>query len=209
MHDDLAAMHERLLRQGISPKWARRYRDELDDHLADLVDALVAEGHAPSEAVQLARRRLGSIEALEAAVAVDRRARSMTARLPALYVAAPMLGLAGTVVALATLLVVLAPRLGDLGWLPAAGELAGPAAIAWGVALFAASRRARPGWPVAGMLATLALGALIDLDLTMPSADQAGAVAVALGGPDTGMLLVSMLATVPAFLLIQSRLKAI
>lgn len=209
MHDELNAMHERLLRHGVHPRWARRYRDELRDHLADLADVLIAEGYEPDLARQLARQRLGSIDMLEAAVTADRRALSLAARAPVLaYVAMPLLALVGTIVAIAAILVALAPQDGALAWLPALGEWAGPAAIAWAIAMFALGRRARSDWPLGGMVATLVLGAVIDLNLTFPSADDAGAVAVAISGLDTRMLLVTGLATLPAFFLLQSRLKA-
>jgi hypothetical protein len=76
------ALRERLLRAGFAPRQVRRYCRELADHLADLTSEARAAGADGKDAEALARARLGSDEALAAALLARPSLRSWTARAP-------------------------------------------------------------------------------------------------------------------------------
>lgn len=203
MRDGFTALRELLLRHGVAPGHVRRYCRELEEHLADIVEELARAGHAPGEVRRLAEARLGSLEALAQPMLADRRWRSVASRMPALaYVVLPLLMevlLAGS---LAALLVGLASLdlVGRAGWLPSVLPLA-PVGIGWLVVAAALARRADPFWPAIGLVAIVALGAMIDLQLVLPTPESGGGVAIALTQPDATLLVVSALGTLLPVLL--------
>ena len=76
------ALRETLLRAGIAPRHVRRYLRELDDHLADLTEAQIADGHETADAAARARARLGGDEELAAAMLARPGFKSWAARWP-------------------------------------------------------------------------------------------------------------------------------
>ena len=87
-------VREQLLRAGIPPRHARRYVDELRDHLSDLVEQQHATVLDPRQAEARARELLGSDEQLACAM-IDSAPRSLAARAPGVVFAfLPMLLLA-------------------------------------------------------------------------------------------------------------------
>jgi hypothetical protein len=76
------ALRETLLKAGVAPRHVRRYLCELDDHLANLIEAQQAAGHGNSEARLRARALLGEDKELAAAMLAEPRFRSWTTRAP-------------------------------------------------------------------------------------------------------------------------------
>jgi hypothetical protein len=76
------ALRERLLRAGIAPRHVRRYIAELSNHFEDLANEERAKGRPLDDAEAVARTRLGSDEALAAALLAKPGLRSVTARVP-------------------------------------------------------------------------------------------------------------------------------
>jgi hypothetical protein len=75
-------LRERLLKAGVAPRHVRRYVRELSDHVADSVAAEKAAGFSESVAKERASGRLGSDDALIAAMVSRREFRSISARAP-------------------------------------------------------------------------------------------------------------------------------
>jgi hypothetical protein len=93
-------LRERLLRAGIAPRHVRRYVGELRDHFDDLVAEDLKRGVPRHAAEAEAHTRLGTDEALAAAMLQRPELRSLTARFPWLvFGAGPVLMLAILVVA--------------------------------------------------------------------------------------------------------------
>jgi hypothetical protein len=195
---------ERLLRAGISPARVARYNAELDEHLADLTDELIASGLPPDQAHAAALDRLGDPETLAASMLAEPRLRSLPSRLPALvWLALPVLAQLGVVALLAVLLVA-AGRQGLAPLAPAIIDpllLLAPLGIAWSIAASALRRRAAIGWPLAGMLATLHVATALDLGI------GPDAVAVSLGGPAPDVLALYALTAIAPFLLLHRNLR--
>jgi hypothetical protein len=76
------ALRENLLRAGVAPRHVRRYMRELDDHLADLIEAQQAAGHDAPEADSRARALLGGDAELAAAMLARPELKSWAARAP-------------------------------------------------------------------------------------------------------------------------------
>jgi hypothetical protein len=75
-------LRERLLRAGIAPRHVRRYISELANHFDDLANEERAKGRLLDDAKAVARARLGTDEALAAALLARPGLRSVTARVP-------------------------------------------------------------------------------------------------------------------------------
>lgn len=199
MRDPGASLNERLLRAGIAPGRVGRYAAELEDHLEDLTTELIAAGVPPEQARATARQRLGDPEVLAAAMLAQPGLRSLPSRLPVLiWLALPLIAELAIVVGLAALVV----GVGRQGLAPLAATivqpllLVAPLGIAWSVAGSALRRRAGAGWPLAGMLATLAGAAALELSI------GAEAVAVSLRNPPADVVALYALFTVAPFLLL-------
>jgi hypothetical protein len=76
------ALTETLLKSGIAPRRVRRYRAELEDHLAELTEAQHAAGYDGEDAMLRARALLGDDAELAAPWLADPRLKSWTARAP-------------------------------------------------------------------------------------------------------------------------------
>lgn len=96
MSQPFEALSERLLRDGVAPRHVRRYRRELEDHLADLLAQQNARGYDGEDAMARARALLGSDEELADAMIARPEFRSLAARAPWLVfgIAPPLLVLA-------------------------------------------------------------------------------------------------------------------
>jgi hypothetical protein len=75
-------LRETLLRAGVAPRHVRRYLRELDDHLADLIEARQAAGHDGPDAEIRARALLGGDAELAAAMLARPELKSWAARAP-------------------------------------------------------------------------------------------------------------------------------
>ena len=78
------AMRNELLRSGIAPREVRRTIAELNDHYDDLYDHAIAAGSDAQTAQQLARRELGDLNAVVAAMQSRPELRSWAYRYPRL-----------------------------------------------------------------------------------------------------------------------------
>ena len=78
----LEALREKLLQAGIAPRHVRRYQNELRQHFDDLLCAEIDGGLTGEAAFLAARARLGSDDALAAAMLARPELRSLGARYP-------------------------------------------------------------------------------------------------------------------------------
>ena len=186
-------LRERLLRAGIGAAQAGRYIAELKDHLDDLRAEEQQAGWSPNDAEARAMRRLGYVDALAEAMIARRELRSWSARAPAAaYVVAPLLLLAIATVLWLVLLV------GACSWLrghAAWGVADWPARIrpladglawfsntmlsmvlGWGLAASAIRQRAPLQWPMLGLLVLAAVGAALQVGVTLPTGGAPGEV---------------------------------
>jgi hypothetical protein len=185
-------LHERLLRSGVGRRHARRYVAELRDHLDDLVAEEIAAGREPGEARERAMARLGDTDALAQAMTARAEFRAWTARAPAAaYVLAPPLalcfGIALAMCAIVLTVNLLRPENSGAAGLPAwtpplvAGVVgvvnaALAVLVGWGLALGAVRNRASALWPLIGFVAVAAVGAALQVDVTLPLAGAPGEV---------------------------------
>jgi len=79
---DFDALRMLLLQRGVSPFYARRTVNELEDHYEDLECDALAAGLAPSDAAEVARVQLGCAEAIAAAVLAHRELLDFDHRWP-------------------------------------------------------------------------------------------------------------------------------
>jgi hypothetical protein len=75
-------LREALLAGGIAPRYVRRYLRELEDHLADLINAQRAAGYDETDAAIRARALLGNKTELAAAMLAQPGLKSLPARAP-------------------------------------------------------------------------------------------------------------------------------
>ena len=113
-----------------------------------------------------ARQRLGDPDLLVASMLAQPGLRSLPSRLPAFaWLALPLIAELAIVAGLAALVVAAARH----GFVPSTAAivnpllLMAPLGIAWSIGKSALRRRAGPGWPLAGMLATLIAAAALEL----------------------------------------------
>jgi hypothetical protein len=187
---------ERLLRGGVSRRHARRYLVELGDHLQDLV-AEERAGAEPRSAETRALARLGNPETLAGAMIARRELRGLAARAPiATYVIAPPLALAAGAALAMVGIVATATALRNGGaalpaWVQTAAD-AGilfsngllPVLLGWALGVVALRQRSAAFWPVLGMVVLGVAGAVLQLDVTLPSAGHHGEIGLATGlGP--------------------------
>src|SRR6185312_4452512 len=89
-------LRERLLRAGVAPRHARRYLNELADHLADLTAEEERAGRSRTDAESAALTRLGGIDDLAKAMTEQRQFQSWSVRTPwAMFSLTPLFLLAG------------------------------------------------------------------------------------------------------------------
>ncbi len=183
-----APLGTQLLRAGMSPSRVRRTVNELEDHFVALVDEQVKRGVAPDDAVVAARQRLGTDEDLLTGMLAHAEFRSWGARWPWVCALVP-----GGLLLVAELAVfssmpialfivhwfdqspasVLAPGSSvaflDLVVIYREILLYGlPLLVAGLLGVYAARRRLQLLWPLIGIAATTALGALISFTVQAP-----------------------------------------
>jgi hypothetical protein len=78
-----SALRERLLRAGVSPRGVRRVIGELEDHFADILRELEAQGVPAKEARSQAFARLGAEDVLAASILAKSELMSWAHRRPA------------------------------------------------------------------------------------------------------------------------------
>lgn len=210
---DWQRMRRELLRAGMAPRRAARLLRELADHYADLREAALRAGHSSWEADVLARAELGADEVILAAVRDRQELRAPASRWPWLvYGLAPVLMLMASVLAV---VLMTALAVGNTGRLPATAEAwvglvfgwvnwGLPVLIAALVLVNAALRRAPIGWPVAGTLLVIAVGAALTIDIRWPGgADAEGLLLVTYrwGTSELGLAMSMLLLLMPSYLL--------
>jgi hypothetical protein len=171
---------ERLLRGGVGRRHARRYVAELRDHLEDLIAEERRKGSKLMDAETRAQERLGSPEMLAGAMIARRELRAWSARAPvATWLIAPSMGLV-LCTALAMAGVVATSK-----WITSAdgvvmfSNVVLPVLLGWALAATAARQRAAPVWPVVGLIVLAALGAALQVQVTLPSAGAHGEIGLA------------------------------
>jgi hypothetical protein len=183
-----AALAERLLRAGVSPRNTRRTVFELEGHLADLIEEHRARGASSEEARADATARLGSDDELMARVLARPELRSWTYRRPwAAFLVMPILGFAllfvASLVELVALFEFAKSALGitpsESGVLQGLGDIirililwALPGVVAIAVCVVAARQRIRALWPVMGVLLIGFVGALTNVGMDWPPHEQ-------------------------------------
>jgi hypothetical protein len=192
MQSALDPLWERLLEGGVGRRPARRYLAELQDHLDDLIaeERRVASELRDAESRALAR--LGSLDVLAGALIARREFRALSSKAPvATFVIAPSAALAlGTVLAVAGVVLTsiwLRSVAGAPTDLPAwSRSLAAgvvffsnamlPVLLGWALGATAIRQRSSPFWPVLGIVILAAVGAAIQVGVTLPSATGHGEI---------------------------------
>lgn len=185
-------LRERLLQGGVRPRHARRYLAELKDHLADLIAEERQAASGPQDAEARAMARLGNIDVLAGAMIARRELLSWSGKAPAAtYLIAPTVALAlCAALAMAGLVMTITSLKGGSGGasdLPAWSQsLAGgvvafcnivlPVLLGWALAAMAIRQRSSAFWPVLGIVVLAAVGAVMQLEVTLPSAGAHGEI---------------------------------
>ena len=198
MPKEFDLLRERLLRAGIGAAQAGRYIAELKDHLDDLRAEEQQAGWSPNDADARAMRRLGYVDALADAMIARRELRTWSARAPAAaYVVAPSIILAAATALWLALLVGGCTWLrGHAAWGPEDWPVrirpfADGAAwfsnttlsilLGWGLAASAIRRRAPLAWPMLGLLVLAAVGAALQVGVTLPVGGARGEIELGSG----------------------------
>jgi hypothetical protein len=185
-------LRERLLSAGVGGAQAGRYIAELKDHLEDLRTEERQAGQSPEEAFSRARRRLGDADALAEAMVARREFQAWGARAPiTAYVVAPSVLLTVTIVFWLAALVAACTWLrhggpGPADWAswvrPRADRVAWfsntmlPIVLGWGLAANAIRQRAPLLWPMLGLIVLAAVGAALQVDVTLPVGSAPGEI---------------------------------
>lgn len=179
-NEDLRRAEAALLRGGIAPRFARRTIRELQDHFADIREALIREGVPEEEAERGAAERVGDLQAIVRECLSRRELKSFISRYPkTFFLLGPLLAQVLAVVFLFVLLVMIIEvgpvRPASFWWfLPAAKTLgflymyALPVLIAAMLLLSGGARRLPPGLIAAGVLLTACLGSMMSINFTLP-----------------------------------------
>ena len=185
------ALSERLLGDGVEPRYVRRYVAELKDHLDDLIAEERRKGSKPMDAEKQAHARLGSTETLAEAMVARREFRTWSAKAPAVtYLIAPSLGLVVCTALAVASLVLTVTWLRRAGGIPSETPLtrdlaAGvvvfsntvlPVLLGWALGATAIRQRSAPLWPVFGMVVLAVIGAAVQVGVTLPSASAHGEI---------------------------------
>lgn len=183
---------ERLLQGGVARRPARRYLAELQDHLDDLIAEERRAAADEADARSRALARLGSVDALAAAMIARPEARAWSRRAPvAAYLIAPAFAFAaGAALAMAGVVLTanwLRRASGGAADMPpwslamaadvvffSNGVLA--VLLGWFLGAMAIRQRSAPVWPVLGIVVLAAVGAAVQLQVTLPSAAGHGEI---------------------------------
>jgi hypothetical protein len=192
MRREFDPLRERLLRAGIGSAHAGRYVAELRDHLDDLVAEEQRAGRSAGDAYSHAMRRLGDADALAESMIARREFQTWSARAPlAAYVVAPpvilTLATALWVACLVAACTWLRHTTGEPSGLPAWTAPAADGAarfsnatlsvlLGWALGASAIRRRAPALWPMLGLIALAALGAALQVDVTLPLGSAPGEI---------------------------------
>ena len=194
---DFASLRETLLREGVARKHVRRAIAELRDHQTDLFSESFANGRSVEDAEREASIRLGSEDALAAAILARPELKSWMHRRPriAYWLIPTMLFFPAFAVMILLLRLSGAPHadyetfLRRWGSPHSARSLAGavrlfynvglPLVLAGACCVVAGRSRAAMKWPVIGVLTTSFIGGAIQWDLLWPHGpDGHGAISL-------------------------------
>jgi hypothetical protein len=180
-------LRERLLQAGVAPRHARRYLNELADHLVDLQAEEERAGRNRADAESAALTRLGGMDDLAKAMTEQPQFQSWCARSPwAMFGLAPLALLAGAwSIALFILwsgweifLPGAATPFGVHGaygfanWYFQAGKalyFGGPILVGWAIALIAARQRFKAVWPAVGLVLIALMSASAQVHARRPA----------------------------------------
>jgi len=198
MPREFELLRERLLRAGIGAAQAGRYIAELKDHLDDLSAEEQRAGWSPNDARSRAMRRLGYVDDLAEAMIARREFRAWSARAPAaVYLVTPSVVLAiVTALWLAALVAVCSWLRGHAAWeaadWPARIRPFADGAVwfsnttlamvlGWGLAANAIRQRAPLQWPMLGLIVLAAVGAALQVGVTLPAPGIPGEIELGSG----------------------------
>lgn len=160
------SLAETLLRQGVAPRYVRRYAKELRHHLEDLTERERRAGYGAEDAAMRARAWLGDDAELAAAMLEQKGMRALSHRAPwAVFALLPPLVLLAAAFAVVAPLVLIAHMAGLIdgqplpapGWFRAlaqavttTGNLALAPALSAGLVMLAWRQRMGMAWPLMG-----------------------------------------------------------
>jgi len=195
MQTSFEPLMEALLRGGVARRPARRYLAELQDHLDDLIAEERRAGADEPAARTRALARLGDIDALAGAMIGRKEFRAWGDRVPLLiYVISPSLALVAATTAAMAAIVLKATWLSRAGgrptdlpaWLHTLAAdvvLASNSLLAvvlgWALGAMAIRQRSASRWPILGMIVLAAVGAALQVDVTLPSSTAHGEIGIA------------------------------
>jgi hypothetical protein len=211
--DEFSVLAEKLLRSGVAPRHVGRLVEELENHLAALLEEERNAGKSIEQARVSARERLGSDELLIRCVSARPQLLSWGARQPFLTCAlGPLMALVITAVAFLLLAAASigaahlfssssSPQGGPLTLIRAAFEVlqalvtyVAPIACCAVLAWYAATRRLKLTWAWVGVGLTAVLGATWNLNLHWPDGVERGSIGAGIGFSTTAPALAAFAA---------------
>jgi hypothetical protein len=211
--DEFSLLAEQLLRFGVAPRHVGRLVEELENHLAALLEQERNAGKSIEQARASARERLGSDELLIRSVSARPQLLSWGARQPFLTCAlGPPMALVITAVAF---LLLAAAAIGAAHLFSSSSSLHGgppaviraafevllalvtyvaPIACCAVLAWYAATRRLKHAWAWVGVGLTALLGAIWNLNLHWPQGVELGSIGAGVGFSTTAPALAAFAA---------------
>ncbi|WP_079212690.1 hypothetical protein [Brucella pituitosa] len=187
MDSQLEELREKLLSQGVAPRFAGRLVVELSQHYNDICEELVAHGFSHERAEIIARHRVGDIDDLADAMLEQPLLRSWIHRVPVILFLSSVAALAAGIV----LCLFALHKLGDL--LPSGkGQAVGdavaffcasilPLICGWSVVFLSLKRRLRSFWPIAALFVLSAITSSLYIATIIPGSGISGLIHVELG----------------------------
>lgn len=187
MDNQLEALLEKLLSQGVTPRYAKRMILELSQHYESICEDLIASGFSDERAGIIAHHRIGDIDDLAHAMLEQPLLRSWIHRVPVIV----FLGSVATFLAGIVISLFLLHKFADL--LPSGkGQAVGdavaffcasvlPLFCGWSVVFLSLQRRLRSFWPVAALFVLSGIKSGLYIATIMPGSGISGLIRVELG----------------------------
>ncbi len=222
------ALADRLLREGVAYRHARRYIAELRDHAEDIARAEITRGASQDEAHAAAIARLGTLDDLARGMTARGELQALSVRFPRFYGGAmPVLVWIGILIALGLFLggvvnILRASGLAPNGGSPSLAVLQTPAdallalitralpVVVGGAALIGALRqRMVMLWPMIGAAALAGIAAAVQATVRFSTAPETlSSLNLGVGiSPETAVRAGIMFAAMLTPLLLRSRLR--
>lgn len=206
------SFRRQLVEDGFTPQYARRFAGELADHFETLRARLISSGLDPGAAEAIARRRIGTDEAILDRARATNRYRSFSRRRPVwCFIIAPLLLMIVTAFSFAIAVAIVAEfiELGPASPAPLLSYFATRILLPLTATLFvlawsehARRRRCPWRWPLFSCALQTALCATVVILVLSPNSTSPGTIAIGIGPPPQNWLMVLPLTAFLAYTLI-------